>query len=559
MAAQQQRPPSSETLPAILSPSPPGSHRTSGRGMNESMTLPPIHSLTRELPTRLEPMYGDPHTSQKHSPPDSNGYHRKRSATGGIAGDMSPSSAFKRRRMDSSESTEQNVEPPYHSAPGSASDSHLPRQAKPPQQEQRDTQHLSPPLAGVAAHHQSSRGNVSLHEHRRHHSSGASNFAAQDHALKQEQTSPPAVVVQSPATPATVGSTNNASPAWSNESASFSRRISNASASLRPTQRKLPPSRLTFQTHNPQRSSLDATLPPSIRSAPPVPVPGQMGAHRPPPASNSTWLTNRPILPSRISNAGPATPDLPTPKAVSRESFPSIPTPTSLRLRSVLQPPLPPANPNLPPATSPSGRIPITPAVPSPIPTLGSGTGLADKAKFMAKMSEIYDKATLHKNCVTLEEVDRRIREALVSRDQELLQLKKEVFDLRKAFTGSTQANATPAGALDHDGDVSMGGNNPNTISQPLLPRAHSRQVSRTLSVSPRPSPHPIESTSTKESTAAPPNAKSPEEGTGAGANASASSSIAMPSVLPMANGKTAITSTNSLDGPTAGATAVKE
>ncbi|KAG8818192.1 hypothetical protein FRC17_010909 [Serendipita sp. 399] len=388
MAAQQQRPPSSETLPAIRSTSPPGSHRTSGRAINESMTLPPIHNLTRELPSRLEPLHGDSHPSQRHSPPDSNGYHRKRAATGGIAGDMSPSSAFKRRRVDSSESTDQNSEPPHHSAPGSASESHIPRQGKPPQ-EQHDTQHLSPPLGG--------------------------------------------------------------------------------------------------------------------------------------------------------------TPDMPTPKAVSRDAFPAIPTPTSLRLRSVLQPPLPPANPNLPPATSPSGRGPITPAVPSPIPTLGSGTGLADKAKFMAKMSEIYDKASLHRNCVTLEDVDKRIREALASRDHEILQLKKEVFELRKSSKGPAPANAVPGAAVDHDGDVTMGGNN-NSTTQPRLSRVHSRQPSRTLSVSPRPSPHPVEPT--KESATAPPNAKSPEQG--------ATPSITMPSALPMANGKIS-TSTNSPDAPAASAVTVKE
>jgi len=128
-------------------------------------------------------------------------------------------------------------------------------------------------------------------------------------------------------------------------------------------------------------------------------------------------------------------------------AYPALPTPTSLRLGALqqqqqqqLHPPQPPlqtsANPNAALPNSPYGyRGPLTPAVPSPLPVLGSGAGVSDKAKFMTKMSEIYDRATSHRNCVSIEEVDRRVKEATNGLQQETLTLRKEVEALRKLIT----------------------------------------------------------------------------------------------------------------------------
>jgi hypothetical protein len=152
-------------------------------------------------------------------------------------------------------------------------------------------------------------------------------------------------------------------------------------------------------------------------------------------------------------------------------AYPALPTPTSLRLGALqqqqqqqLHPPHPPlqtgANPNavFPNSPSPYGyRGPITPAVPSPLPVLGSGAGVSDKAKFMSKMSEIYDRATSHKNCVSIEEVDRRIKEATNGLQQETLALRKEIEALRKLMV--RKERSVEIG--DGDGDVTM---------EPLLP-----------------------------------------------------------------------------------------
>ena len=148
-------------------------------------------------------------------------------------------------------------------------------------------------------------------------------------------------------------------------------------------------------------------------------------------------------------------------------AYPALPTPTSLRLGALqqqqqqqLHPPHPPlqtsGNPNagFPNSPSPYGyRNPITP-VPSPLPILGSGTGVSDKAKFMSKMSEIYDRATSHKNCVSIEEVDRRIKEATNGMQQETLALRKEVSALRKLMV--RKERSVEIGDGDGDGDVTM-------------------------------------------------------------------------------------------------------
>jgi hypothetical protein len=128
----------------------------------------------------------------------------------------------------------------------------------------------------------------------------------------------------------------------------------------------------------------------------------------------------------------------------------------------------------------------ITPAVPSPIPTLGSGSGLADKVKFMQKMSDIYDRAASNshsKNCVTMEEVDKRIRDVVILRDHEILQLKKEVVELQSLLRQRTR----PPGSVDEDGDINMHSNPTRTA----VPVASSGDASNTLRVS----PNPIEST----------------------------------------------------------------
>ncbi|KIM28923.1 hypothetical protein M408DRAFT_328986 [Serendipita vermifera MAFF 305830] len=221
--------------------------------------------------------------------------------------------------------------------------------------------------------------------------------------------------------------------------------------------------------------------------------------------------------------AGPS--DTATPRASTfardRDGWPTVPTPTSLRLgsRPIVPPPL--YNANAPthaqspgPGTSrfpttPSGRGPgqpgggaggagngtpsasrfpptpgfasraggggggaggvRTPAILSPIPPLGparqgqSGRGdMADKDKFMSKMSEMYDRAsraTAHNiqrdcGCLSSEEVERRLRE----RDTEIAMLKAAVSELVK------EVRALKGGARetrDGDGDVSMGPPNP--------------------------------------------------------------------------------------------------
>jgi len=154
-------------------------------------------------------------------------------------------------------------------------------------------------------------------------------------------------------------------------------------------------------------------------------------------------------------------------------AYPALPTPTSLRLGALqqqqqqqLHPPHPPlqssANPNagFPTSPSPYGyRGPITPAVPSPLPVLGSGAGVSDKAKFMSKMSEIYDRATSHRNCVSMDEVDRRIKEATNGLQQETVALRKEVETLWKLLGRKERSVEIGEG----DRDVNM---------EPLLPPA---------------------------------------------------------------------------------------
>lgn len=70
----------------------------------------------------------------------------------------------------------------------------------------------------------------------------------------------------------------------------------------------------------------------------------------------------------------------------------------------------------------------------------------------MSKMSEIYDRATSHKNCVSIEEVDRRIKEATNGMQQETLALRKEVSALRKLMV--RKERSVEIG--DGDGDVNM-------------------------------------------------------------------------------------------------------
>ena len=159
-------------------------------------------------------------------------------------------------------------------------------------------------------------------------------------------------------------------------------------------------------------------------------------------------------------------------------AYPALPTPTSLRLGALqqqqqLHPPHPPlqtsANPNaaFPNSPSPYGiRGPITP-VPSPLPVLGSGAGVSDKAKFMSKMSEIYDRATSHKNCVSIEDVDRRIKEATAGLQQETLALRGEVSALRKLVRKERSVEIG-----DGDGDVNM---------EPVLPPAAGEAPAATL------------------------------------------------------------------------------
>jgi hypothetical protein len=169
-------------------------------------------------------------------------------------------------------------------------------------------------------------------------------------------------------------------------------------------------------------------------------------------------------------------------------AYPALPTPTSLRLGALqhqqqqqqLQPPLQSSananaaspNPNSP---SPYGyRGPITPAVPSPLPVLGSGTGVSDKAKFMSKMSEIYDRATSHRNCVSMDEVERRIKEATNGLQEETMALRKEIEMLGKLI--GRKERSVEIG--DGDGDVTMeplgpprvAGEGPAALKAPTLP-----------------------------------------------------------------------------------------
>ena len=72
----------------------------------------------------------------------------------------------------------------------------------------------------------------------------------------------------------------------------------------------------------------------------------------------------------------------------------------------------------------------------------------------MSKMSEIYDRATSHKNCVSIEEVERRIKEATNGMQQETLALRKEVSALRKLMV--RKERSVEIGDGDGDGDVTM-------------------------------------------------------------------------------------------------------
>ncbi|CCA67796.1 hypothetical protein PIIN_01620 [Serendipita indica DSM 11827] len=493
MATQQTRTPSSETLPAIRPASPLGTLRQSSKSMHESMVLPPIQSLTREFPSRLEHAHSEPNLGQRNSPPDPNGYHRKRTATGEVTSNLSPPSASKRRRLESTESNGASAELTAISAPGPSRSPSV-RHGHSRQASGVDSHHLTPPTPPNNAT-LPSRGPGPSHEHRRTTSTSGMYAAphAHDAPLKQEQISPPAVVVQSPATPSTLPSASSNSAAWQNESASFSRRISNASSSnLRPTGRKQPPSRLNFQPHHGHKSSLEANIAPSIRSAPPVPVPqGQMIPPRPAQPAGGSWISSRATSSSQLRSSHPGGVDTPelTPRAnKNSEAWPSIPTPTSLRLsHSIIPPPVPPSNPNLTGARSPSARLPITPAVPSPIPTLGASTGsVADKARFMAKMSEIYDRTNVHKQCISAEDIDRRIKDVLVSRDLEIVQLKKEVAELRKLLRGPVPAAGGVSATVDQDGDVAMAHHlQPNNARE----ASAEEPASRAMTVSPSPQP----------------------------------------------------------------------
>jgi len=235
--------------------------------------------------------------------------------------------------------------------------------------------------------------------------------------LKQELNSPPSVLVQSPATPSVHSNVTptSGSIAITDPPSSFSRRISSSAgpSTGRPTPRKLPPSRLNFQSPGSSSSggggsghayhgSL-AAVPPSIRSAPPIPVhrdgqgPMQMQMQTRLASSSTTsgsgthdgttrsgegapWLTNHPSTQSRtihpphqssqgtaaipsshshsrshsLQQAAQQQPSHPaggpsdsaTPRASTfsrdRDGWPTVPTPTSLRLgsRPIVPPPL---------------------------------------------------------------------------------------------------------------------------------------------------------------------------------------------------------------------------
>ena len=118
-------------------------------------------------------------------------------------------------------------------------------------------------------------------------------------------------------------------------------------------------------------------------------------------------------------------------------------------------------NPNAGFPNSPSPcayRGPITPG-PSLLPVLGSGSGVSDKAKFMSTMSEIYDRATSHKNCVTIEEVDRRMKDTTNGLQQETQALRMEVEALRKLVQKELSVKIR-----DGDVDVDMKPQLPPTV-----------------------------------------------------------------------------------------------
>lgn len=299
---------------------------------------------------------------------------------------------------------------------------------------------------------------------------------------KVEQPSPPSVFVQS-AGPSR-SPRNTPSTTWqSDATTSFSKRLAQSSSGpgQRTTPRKAPPSRLTLHgAADPMRH------PPVVQSAPPIPRPGPSGhgyrqdaLAQPLPAG--TWLTDRnrghqPSTPSgshthshqpHILNDGPAYTAI---RSSARQIYSAIPTPTSLRLGagpSVGGPPAPPTlNPN-PVSPSPyntNSRPQIPPAAPSPLPILGS-VGLADKAKFMQRMSEIYDRASGHRNCITADELDKRVREVTSGLSDEIASLRKELGTLRRMVPLQNHLGG------DHvqEQDVSMA--SPTTGTNPSPPR----------------------------------------------------------------------------------------
>lgn len=77
----------------------------------------------------------------------------------------------------------------------------------------------------------------------------------------------------------------------------------------------------------------------------------------------------------------------------------------------------------------------------------------------MSKMSEIYDRATSHRSCVSTEDLDRKIKDATNGLQQETVALRKEVEALRKLM--GRKERSIEIG--DGDGDVTM---------EPALPPA---------------------------------------------------------------------------------------
>ena len=287
----------------------------------------------------------------------------------------------------------------------------------------------------------------------------------QQGALPLPQHPPVPPKLERPSPPSVGLASASSNTQWPSD-ASFSRRLSQSTSGQRTTSRRQPPSRLTLQPQNSQQPAA-RSLQPAIQSAPPIPMhggppnmvrpqgrwiperprnnvhPGAGGAH-----PSVVGVPNTSISTTNSILNAEATP-APAIRSTARHAmaaYPALPTPTSLRLGALqqqqqqqLHPPNPPlqssANPNAAYPTSPSPygyRGPITPAVPSPLPVLGSGTGVSDKAKFMSKMSEIYDRATSHRNCVSMDEVDRRIKEATSGLQQETVTLRKEVEMLMK-------------------------------------------------------------------------------------------------------------------------------